>query len=169
VTFQAVREILASGVRLGVQDRLAMIIPGYASQRLLWLTKCLLFCLLGIFIAGRLSDFLNPLIWWVLHRNGTTFLQCPLFIAHYYLPLVGTYAQPPIRPHGSLIASFLLAPLFFCSPTQLGFGCVMNSHAVRSFPMKSPEAPDSSCERGTKCSRNGVSGNLPVLTRWPGI
>lgn len=30
-TLQAIREMLASGVRLGVQDRLAMMIPGYAS------------------------------------------------------------------------------------------------------------------------------------------
>jgi hypothetical protein len=79
-------------------------------QRLLWLTKCLLFCLLGIFIAGRLSDFLNPLIWWVLHRNGTTFLQRPLFIANYYLPLVGTYGfvlgLVPIHRLQTLSASF---------------------------------------------------------------
>jgi hypothetical protein len=60
-------------------------------RRLLWLTKCLLFCLLGILIAGRVSDFLNPLIWWVLHRSGATFLQRASFIATYCLPLVGSY------------------------------------------------------------------------------
>ncbi len=79
-------------------------------KRLLWLAKCLLFCFLGIFIAGRLSDFLNPLIWWVLHWNGTTFLQRPSFIATYYLPLVGTYGfvlgLVPIHRLQELIASF---------------------------------------------------------------
>jgi hypothetical protein len=79
-------------------------------KRLLWLTKCLLFCLLGIFIAGRLSDLLNPLIWWVLHRSGTIFLQRPWFIATYYLPLVGTYGfvlgLVPIHRLQELTASF---------------------------------------------------------------
>jgi hypothetical protein len=60
-------------------------------KRLLWLGKCLLLCLLGIFIAGRLSDMLNPLIWWALHENGTTLLERPAFIASYYLPLIGIY------------------------------------------------------------------------------
>jgi hypothetical protein len=60
-------------------------------KRLFWLTKCLLFSFLGIFIAGRVTDFLDPPIWWVLHRNGATFLQRPSFIATYYLPLVGAY------------------------------------------------------------------------------
>lgn len=79
-------------------------------KRLFWLTKCLLFCVLGIFIAGRLSDLLNPLIWWVLHRSGTTFLQRPWFIATYYLPLVGTYGFVlgliPIHRLQELMASF---------------------------------------------------------------
>ena len=34
---------------------------------------------------------LNPLVWWVLHRVGMTFLQRPWFIATYYLPLAGVY------------------------------------------------------------------------------
>ncbi len=79
-------------------------------KRFLWLTKCLLLCLLGIFIAGRLSDLLNPLIWWVLHRSGTTFLQRPSFVATYYLPLVGTYGfvlgLVPIHRLLELTASF---------------------------------------------------------------
>jgi hypothetical protein len=87
-----------------------MIKPCLFRKRLVWLTKCLLFCLLGIFIAGRLSDLLNPLIWWVLHRSGTTFLQRPWFIATYYLPLVGTYGfvlgLVPIHRLQELIASF---------------------------------------------------------------
>ena len=44
-----------------------------------------------MFVAGRLSDLLNPLAWWVLHQSGTTLLQRPSFIAAYYLPLIGTY------------------------------------------------------------------------------
>jgi hypothetical protein len=60
-------------------------------KRLLWITKCLLLCLAGIFIAGRLSGLLNPLIWWTLHQGGTTFLQRSSFIAAYYLPLIGIY------------------------------------------------------------------------------
>jgi hypothetical protein len=60
-------------------------------KRLSWLGKCLLLCLLGIFIAGRLSDMLNPLIWWASHENGITLLERPSFIASYYLPLIGLY------------------------------------------------------------------------------
>jgi hypothetical protein len=79
-------------------------------KRLLWLMKCLLFCFLGVFIAGRLSDLLNPFIWWVLHRSGTTFLQRPSFIGTYYLPLVGIYGfilgLVPIHRLKELMASF---------------------------------------------------------------
>jgi hypothetical protein len=82
-------------------------------KRLFWLTKCLLFCLVGIFFVGRISDVLDPLIWWVLHRTGTTFLQRPSFIATYYLPLVGTYGFVfgliPIHRLQELIASSLAA------------------------------------------------------------
>jgi hypothetical protein len=60
-------------------------------KRLLWITQCLLLCLAGIFIAGRLSELLNPLVWWALHQSGTTFLQRPYFVAAYYLPLIGIY------------------------------------------------------------------------------
>jgi hypothetical protein len=60
-------------------------------KRLLWLGKCLLFCVLGIFIAGRLSDILDPPIWWALHKNGIMLLERPSFIASYYLPLIGMY------------------------------------------------------------------------------
>jgi hypothetical protein len=80
-------------------------------KRLLWLGKCLLFCLLGIFIAGRLSDILNPLIWWALHKNGITLLQRPSFIASYYLPLIGIYGfllgLIPIHRLQELLASYL--------------------------------------------------------------
>jgi len=44
-----------------------------------------------IFIAGRLSDMLNPPIWWALHKNGITLLERSTFIASYYLPLIGIY------------------------------------------------------------------------------
>jgi hypothetical protein len=60
-------------------------------KRLQWTALCLLFSLAGIFIAGRVAGVLNPLIWWVLHRGGTTFLQRPYFVAAYYLPLIGIY------------------------------------------------------------------------------
>ena len=60
-------------------------------KRLLWITQCLLFCLAGIFISGRLSGLLNALVWWALHQSGTTFLGRPSFVAAYYLPLIGTY------------------------------------------------------------------------------
>jgi hypothetical protein len=80
-------------------------------KRLLWLGKCLLFCLLGIFIAGRLSDMLNPLIWWGLHKSGTTLLERPSFIAAYYLPLIGIYGLLlgliPIHRLQELLASSL--------------------------------------------------------------
>jgi hypothetical protein len=80
-------------------------------KRLLWLGKCLLFCLLGMFIAGRLSDILNPLIWWGLHKNGTTLLERPSFIASYYLPLIGMYGLLlgliPIHRLQELLASSL--------------------------------------------------------------
>jgi hypothetical protein len=80
-------------------------------KRLLWLGKCLLFCLLGMFIAGRLSDLLNPLIWWALHKNGTTLLERPSFIASYYLPLIGMYGLSlgliPIHRLQELLASSL--------------------------------------------------------------
>lgn len=80
-------------------------------KRLLWLGKCLLFCLLGIFIAGRLSDLLNPLIWWALHKNGATLLERPSFVASYYLPLIGIYGLLlgliPIHRLQELLASSL--------------------------------------------------------------
>jgi hypothetical protein len=60
-------------------------------NQFLWLTKCLLFCLLGMFLGGRLSDLIGPLIWWLFHQSGTTSMQRPSFIATYYLPLIGTY------------------------------------------------------------------------------
>jgi hypothetical protein len=79
-------------------------------KRLLWLTKCLLFCLLGIFIAGRLSDLLNPLVWWALHQSGTTLQQRPSFIAAYYLPLIAIYGfflgLIPLHRLQELLASF---------------------------------------------------------------
>jgi hypothetical protein len=79
-------------------------------KQLLWLTKCLLFCLLGIFIAGRLSDLLNPLVWWALHQSGTTFQQRPSFIAAYYLPLIAIYGfflgLIPLHRLQELLASF---------------------------------------------------------------
>lgn len=78
-------------------------------KRLLWLTKCLLYCVLGMFVAGRLSDLLNPLIWWALHQSGTTFLQRPFFIAAYYLALIGVYGFSlgliPIHRLQELLAS----------------------------------------------------------------
>jgi hypothetical protein len=84
---------------------------GMVRKRLLWLGKCLLFCLLGMFIAGRLSDLLNPLIWWALHKNGTTLLERPSFIASYYLPLIGMYGLSlgliPIHRLQELLASSL--------------------------------------------------------------
>jgi hypothetical protein len=79
-------------------------------KRLLWLTKCLLFCLLGIFIAGRLSDLLNPLVWWTLHLTGTTSQQRPSFIAAYDLPLLAIYGfflgLIPLHRLQELLASF---------------------------------------------------------------
>jgi hypothetical protein len=78
-------------------------------KRLLWITRCLLFCLAGMFIAGRVSALLNPLIWWSLHQSGTTFLQLSSFVAAYYLPLVGIYGfclgLIPIHRLKELIAS----------------------------------------------------------------
>jgi hypothetical protein len=64
---------------------------GVLRKRLLWLSQCLLFCLTGIFVAGRLSGLLNPLVWWGLHQSRNTFLQRPSFVATYYLPLIGIY------------------------------------------------------------------------------
>jgi hypothetical protein len=64
---------------------------GMLQKRLLWITQCLLFCLAGIFISGRLSGLLNALVWWTLHQSGTTFLQRSSFVAAYYLPLIGIY------------------------------------------------------------------------------
>jgi len=60
-------------------------------KRLLWVTQCLLFRLAGIFVSGRLSGLLNPLVWWVLHQSRTTFLQRSSFVAAYYLPPIGIY------------------------------------------------------------------------------
>jgi hypothetical protein len=60
-------------------------------KRLAWLTKCLLFSLLGIFVGGQVSNLFNPIIWWALHHSGTTFLQRRSFIAAYYPPLIGIY------------------------------------------------------------------------------
>jgi hypothetical protein len=64
---------------------------GVLRKRLLWVTQCLLFCVAGIFVAGRLSSLLNPLVWWGLHQSRNTFLQRPSFVATYYLPLIGIY------------------------------------------------------------------------------
>jgi hypothetical protein len=102
---------------------------------LLWFGKCLLFCLLGIFIAGRLSDMLNPPIWWVLHKNGITLLDRPSFIASYYLPLIGIYGLLlgliPIHRLQELLASSLgkfrftsnLRPEMALSDLLLSFAC----------------------------------------------
>jgi hypothetical protein len=68
-----------------------MLQSGMLRKRLLWITQCLLFCLAGMFISGRLSGLLNPLVWWALHQSGTTFLQRSFFVAAYYLPLIGIY------------------------------------------------------------------------------
>jgi hypothetical protein len=62
-------------------------------ERLFWLGKCLLCCLLGMFIAGRVSDLLNPLVWWAMHTSGATLLQRNSFIASYYLPLIALYGS----------------------------------------------------------------------------
>jgi hypothetical protein len=64
---------------------------GVLRKRLLWVTQCLLFCLAGTFVAGRLSGMLNPLVWWALHQSRNTFLPRPSFVATYYLPLIGIY------------------------------------------------------------------------------
>ena len=80
-------------------------------QRLLWITQCLLYCLGGILVSGRLSGLLNPLVWWVLHQNRTTFLGRSSFVATYYLPLIGIYGfclgLIPIHRLKELLASSL--------------------------------------------------------------
>ena len=60
-------------------------------KRLLWITQCLLFCLAGILVSGRLSSLLNTIVWWALHQSRTIFLERASFVAAYYLPLTGTY------------------------------------------------------------------------------
>jgi hypothetical protein len=55
------------------------------------MTQCLLFCLAGIFVSGRLSDLLSPLAWWAFHQSQTTFLERSSFVATYYLPLIEIY------------------------------------------------------------------------------
>jgi hypothetical protein len=84
---------------------------GCSRNIFLWITKCLLFCLAGIFISGRLSDLLNPLIWLTLNKTGTTFLQRSSFVAACYLPLIGIYGfclgLIPIHRLKELVASSL--------------------------------------------------------------
>jgi hypothetical protein len=84
---------------------------GVLRKRLLWVTQCLLFCLAGIFVAGRLSDLLNPLVWWGLHQTRNTSLQRAPFEATYYLPLIGIYGfclgMIPIHRLKELFASFM--------------------------------------------------------------
>jgi hypothetical protein len=79
-------------------------------KRLLWITQCLLFCLAGIFVSGRLSGLLNPLVWYALHQSQTTFLERSSFVATYYLPLIGIYGfclgLIPIHRLKELLASF---------------------------------------------------------------
>jgi hypothetical protein len=99
-------------------------------ERLLWLGKCLLFCLLGMFIAGRLSDLLNPLIWWALHKNGTTLLERPSFIASYYLPLIGIYGLLL-----GLILIHLLLELLASSLGKFRFSSNLRPETVLSRPM----------------------------------
>lgn len=59
--------------------------------RFVWVVKCILLCLLGVFVTGRLAGLLNPLVWWIFHQSGTSSLQRSLFTITYYLPLVGFY------------------------------------------------------------------------------
>jgi hypothetical protein len=84
---------------------------GMLRKRLPWITQCLLFCLAGIFISGRLSSPLNALVWWALHQSGTTFLGRSSFVAAYYLPLIGIYGfclgLIPIHRLKELLASSL--------------------------------------------------------------
>ena len=68
-----------------------MLQSGMLRKRLLWMTQCLVFCLAGIFVSGRLSGLLNTLVWWALHQSRTTFLERSSFVAAYYLPLIGIY------------------------------------------------------------------------------
>jgi hypothetical protein len=62
-----------------------------------------------MFVAGRLSDLLDPLILVALHRNGTTSLQRAFFIGAYYLPVVAIYGFSlgliPIHRLQELLAS----------------------------------------------------------------
>ncbi|MBB5346072.1 hypothetical protein HDF10_004079 [Edaphobacter lichenicola] len=80
-------------------------------KRIVWLTKCVFCCILGMFVAGRLADLLNPVVWWALHRNATTALSRPMFIPTYYLPLIATYGFAlgliPIHRLKELVASSL--------------------------------------------------------------
>jgi hypothetical protein len=78
--------------------------------RVIWVTKCVLYSIAGNFVAGRLSGLLNPLVWWILHKAGITFLQRPAFSATYYLPLTAAYGfclgLIPIHQLQELVLSF---------------------------------------------------------------
>ena len=56
-----------------------------------WLIRCFLFGLVGAFLAIRVTDALNPIVWWGLHSSGVTMLRRPEFTATYYLPIAGIY------------------------------------------------------------------------------
>ena len=105
-------------------------------KRLLWITQCLLFCLAGILISGRLSGLLNSLVWWALHQSGATFLQRPSFVAAYYLPLTGVYGFSL-----GLIPIHWLKELFASSFGKIGFRSMARLELVFSRPLLWAWAP----------------------------
>lgn len=104
------------------QVTFSVLQPNMSWKRFLWLAQCLIICLLGIFVAQRLADLLNPVVWWVLHKIGKTSSLCPLFSASYYVPLIGIYGfllgMIPIRRLQELVASSFGRLRFQSSPQQ---------------------------------------------------
>jgi hypothetical protein len=131
----------ADGQAIKGADRLLkMLSPWYKLEmlrkRLLWITQCLLFCLAGMFIAGRVASLLNPLIWWFLHHSGTTFLQRPSFVAAYYLPLSAIYGFCL-----GLIPIHRLKELLASSFGKFGFRSIPGPELVSNRPLLWAWAP----------------------------
>lgn len=60
-------------------------------ERLIWIAKCLLLCLLGVILAARIYGVLTPMAWWILHERDLTTLSRAMFTARFFLPLMPLY------------------------------------------------------------------------------
>jgi len=88
-----------------------------AWNKVIWSGKCLGFCLLGTFLCGRVTAWVNPLLWCALHRAEATYLSRSIFQFQYFFQLRALY--------GCLLG---LIPIRVCIEALRSMGGMFRTH-----------------------------------------